>query len=50
MALTYTVMADTIGRVMHNAATAQQSMQTIGTASTTIVTALIVAVGVAGKG
>ena len=49
MALTYTVMADTIGRVMHNAATAQQGMQIIGSAATTTVCSLIVAVGVASQ-
>jgi hypothetical protein len=47
MGLTYTVMADTIGMVMHNSATAQQGMQIIGSAATTTVCSMIIAVGIA---
>ena len=50
MALTFTAMADTIAMVMHNSATAQQGMQIIGSAATTTVTSLIIAVGIATKG
>lgn len=46
MGMTYTVMADTIGMVMHNAVTAQMGMQLIANAATTMTCAFIISSGV----
>jgi len=45
MSMTYASMADSIGIVMHNAATAEQNMQAIALAATAQVCALIIAKG-----
>ncbi|BBD10074.1 killing trait family protein [Desulfovibrio ferrophilus] len=47
MSMTYAAMADSIGIIMHNAAVAEQHMQTISTAATVQVCALIIAKGAA---
>ncbi len=47
MSMTYTVMAQTMGMVMHNGAAAQHGMQQIAEASTAVTCALIIAKGAA---
>ncbi len=49
MSLTYTVMAQTIGMIMHNGAETQHGMQQIAEAATTQACALILAKGAASK-
>jgi hypothetical protein len=46
MGLTYVAMAGTIADVMANAVVAEKNMQTIATAATVMVTALIIKAGV----
>ena len=50
MAMTYAAGAQSIGMVMHNAATTQHQMQSIAKASTTVTCGMIISKGSSGGG